>query len=146
MGTRSLTIVSDNAVEYCVLYRQHDGYPEGHGRELLEFISNFQIVNGLSGETPPKTANGLDCFAAQLVAHFKKAAGNFYLYPSGWRDCGEEYIYTIYTKGGNDNTLYLKIQAGDVSYFGMSGTPQESMVTIFDGIPDNFLIELETIA
>ncbi len=39
MGTRSLTILCGRDAEIAVLYRQYDGYPEGHGRELAEILS-----------------------------------------------------------------------------------------------------------
>ena len=39
MGTRSLTIFSeDGGFEIGVLYRQMDGYPEGHGMELAKLL------------------------------------------------------------------------------------------------------------
>ena len=49
MGTRSLTVVRDTegAKDICVLYRQMDGYPTGHGAELKEFLVPFTVVNGI---------------------------------------------------------------------------------------------------
>lgn len=97
MGTRSLTIMQDeHGKEIVVLYRQFDGYPEGHGADLKEFLSDMAIVNGISSRTPEKAANGMGCLAAQIVVHFKAGIGNFYLHPAGTRDAGEEYIYTVY--------------------------------------------------
>ena len=92
MGTRSLTIFQDSA-EICVMYRQFDGYPEGHGRELATFLSGITITNG---RVDGHTANGLQCLSAQIVAHFKTEPGEFYLMPAGTRDAGEEYRYTVY--------------------------------------------------
>ena len=135
MGTRSLTIVEDGFGECCVLYRQYDGYPKGHGKELKEFLTEFNMVKGLVLDTPKKTANGMDCLAAQLVAHFKTEPGNFYLYPSETRDCGEEYVYTIYLK---DDWLSLRVQSGEVTYFGLPGTNQKEMRTIYQGRVDHF--------
>ena len=39
MGTRSLTTFIDDHTEeeIVVMYRQYDGYPEGHGRDLVNF-------------------------------------------------------------------------------------------------------------
>jgi len=37
MGTRSLTYVYDNKEPLVCMYRQFDGYPSGHGKELAEF-------------------------------------------------------------------------------------------------------------
>ena len=41
MGTRSLTTFIDNNTkeEIVVMYRQYDGYPGGHGRDLLNFLN-----------------------------------------------------------------------------------------------------------
>lgn len=40
MGTRSLTVFIDehNDKEIVVMYRQMDGYPEGHGQDLVDFL------------------------------------------------------------------------------------------------------------
>jgi hypothetical protein len=97
MGTRSLTWVYDDQEPVICLYRQYDGYPEGHGAELAEFINGFTIVNGLGAKTDRKIANGAGCFAAQLVAHFKTEAGQFYLHaPKPGRDDGQDYEYHVY--------------------------------------------------
>jgi hypothetical protein len=131
MGTRSLTIVEDDrCAEICVLYRQYDGYPTGHGAELKSFLEGIQVVNGLGLGNEKRVANGMDCLAAQLVAHFKKEPGGFYLYPAGTRDCGEEYIYTVYQ---NDNNLMVRVEAGAVTFFGLPGTKQANMPKLYDG-------------
>ena len=132
MGTRCLTVVreKEKSRDIIVMYRQYDGYPEGHGKELADFLADFTVVNGISTNTPKRSANGMGCLAAQIVAHFKTEIGNFYLHSSGTRDCGEEFIYTIYQKDGN---LMLKVQAGAVTYFGMSGTHQDDMKSLYHG-------------
>ena len=107
MGTRSLTVFNDEwkNEEIVVLYRQYDGYPEGHGTDLLTFIDNM------------KSRNGMGCLAAQVISHFKEETGNFYLYSAGTRDIGEEFIYTLYyteelnikvqdTYNGEDNIIF----------------------------------------
>ena len=81
MGTRSITRVRSHGQTLVTMYRQFDGYPEGHGKELAEFLSGKRLVNGLNGEDDDKKFNGPDCLAAFLVAHFKKEAGGIYLYP-----------------------------------------------------------------
>ena len=119
MGTRSLTIFNDEwkNEEIVVFYRQYDGYPEGHGTELLTFIDNMKIVNGISLYKNEKIANGMGCLAAQVISHFKEETGKFYLYSAGTRDVGEEFIYTLYyteelkikvqdTYDGEDNVIF----------------------------------------
>ena len=98
MGTRSLTIMFDeNDKEIAVLYRQFDGYPSGHGKELCDFLTGFKVVNGIDS-TQGKVANGGGCLAAQIIAFFKREVGGFYLYPAGTRKVWEEYRYYVYPK------------------------------------------------
>ena len=57
-----------------------DGYPSGMGQDLLDFVNQFTVVNGISIVEERKIANGMACFAAQLVAYFKDGAGGYYLH------------------------------------------------------------------
>ena len=95
MGTRSLTYVYSEDTPLINMYRQFDGYPSGHGAELAEFLSGFEVVNGF-GEVKPKLANGMGCLAAQLIANFKQSVGGFYIYAVTDNDCGQEYEYHVY--------------------------------------------------
>jgi len=100
MGTRSLTRVLDERGRHLVTcYKQYDGYPDGYGKELAEFIKSGKYVNGFGG-SDQMLFNGMDCFAAMLVWKFKQGeTGGFYIMPRGTKDVGEEYVYTIsYTK------------------------------------------------
>ena len=78
------------------LYRQFDGYPSGHGAELANFLKGIKLGNGIADNPKMgKFANGMGCLAAQLVAHFKKSVGGFYIHPvtdSG----GVDYEYHVY--------------------------------------------------
>ena len=123
MGTRSLTRViprqeglsfseGHEHVNKSVtnMYRQYDGYPEGHGVDLAEFLDDFNVVNGLGADTyPRKTANGCGCLAAQLVQHFKDGPGNIYLQPCNGEigESWEEYIYTVYPKEGEPSFVSI---------------------------------------
>lgn len=99
MGTHASTKVMVNGKVVVNLYRQFDGYAEGHGRELAEFLKDIRLVNGISADNKDKVANGMDDLAAQIVAHFKAQSpvGNFYLSDL---DNTEEYDYTVYEKDG----------------------------------------------
>ena len=98
MGTRSLTFVYDEEGRKLInMYRQYDGYPSGHGKELAEFLEPITMVNGISEAR--KIANGPGCLAAQLVAHFKDGPGGIYLEPTTAVDCGQDYEYHIATHG-----------------------------------------------
>ena len=94
MGTRCLTVFKDNNKALTVLYRQYDGYPDGHGTELANFLSGKELVNGL-GSGVKTVFNGMGCLAASTIAFFKKYAGGFYIYPPDERDAGADYLYTI---------------------------------------------------
>jgi len=113
MGTRSLTRVIDRqeglsfakghlaknvGKSYVNMYKQFDGYIEGMGVDLAQFLLPFTIVNGMRLDEDRKIANGAGCLAAQIVAHFKTGAGGIYLHPTEGKPggCWEEYIYTIF--------------------------------------------------
>lgn len=125
MGTRSLTVIKDGRKEICTLYRQMDGYPEGHGKELSEFLSGFRVVNGYSSMDTDKVANGISCLAAQVIAHFKDGVGMFYLYPPGSRDMDEEYIYVVDVVNGNVRLVIKEVVCGaEVSKPLVTGSPE----------------------
>jgi len=101
MGTRCLTFVyeENDMKPFVCLYRQHDGYRDGHGKELGEFLAPIEVCNGYSNEKAGTAANGMGCLAAQLVAHFKgpHGIGGFYLQtPDLGQDAGQEYEYHVY--------------------------------------------------
>lgn len=117
MGTRSLTVVVDNTWpgdkeprEIMVMYRQFDGYPSGHGKELKDFLSGIRVVNGIPVGDGRRMANGGGCLAAQIVAHFKTGCGGIYIYPAGHRDCGEDYTYTV--TATPDEPIRLRVNSG----------------------------------
>lgn len=102
MGTHSLIIVSNNSGHiYTIIYQQFDGYLNGVGIHLTNFLSGFKIgtftfiisnnyfVNGLSDMGRNKIANGAGCLAAQIVAHFKTEPGGTYLESLGSRSLTE---------------------------------------------------------
>lgn len=100
MGTRCITtIFNESDVPLICLYRQCDGYPEGHGEELREFVAARPIISGIRDEKPGQAANGMACLAAQVVACFKgdRDLGGFYLYPvdTTMDRCGAEYHYKV---------------------------------------------------
>ena len=95
MGTRSLTFVYEENKPIINMYRQFDGYPEGHGAELAEFLFSGEMVNGFS-QTETKQFNGMGCLAAQMIVNFKKSVGGFYIYPIESNSCWQDYEYHVY--------------------------------------------------
>lgn len=121
MGTRSLTYVYDgrdtkNTQALMCAYQQFDGYPSGVGQRLADFAKSFTIVNGIGGDAEiGKTANGAGCFAAQLVARFKKHVGGFYLCTTEQDpDYGQEYEYHLFVQEG----VPVQIKCYDRAYSG----------------------------
>lgn len=119
MGTRSLTVFKDaDGEELVVLYRQMDGYPRGHGRDLYKLLKGSKLVNGffVDDSLKKRTFNGMPCLSAAVIASLKTEIGNFYLYPAGTRNAGEEYIYILSPgacrKDGRSRGLHLRIATG----------------------------------
>ena len=137
MGTRSLTIVKESIDPSCediiVMYKQFDGYPEGLGLRLANFLKGFIIINGIPPNPNPKSANGMHDLAAQLVAEFKNEIGEIYLHPSGTRDVWEEFIYYIYL--GPDNILRIQVVQACRIKDNQSGEWNMVEDKIFDGTP-----------
>ena len=147
MGTRSLTKViqtsetsianEDNNNEVykerkpiTCMYRQYDGYLEGHGQELAEWLSGYTLVNGIPSDKSEPMFNGMDCLAAQMFAHFKDGAGGIYCMHPDTDDCWEEYLYEI--SEGDDGillTVYETHYKADTKEI-FHGTPKELLTKI----------------
>jgi len=143
MGTRSLTFVYEEAFNegdqpeaIINMYRQYDGYPSGHGDELARFLAQFELVDGIpvGVEHEKKLANGMACLAAQLVAHFKEEAGQFYLYPVSAKECGQDYEYHIYSK---DRKFRIAVTDRGCNMFGLTMSDRNDV--LFDGDLSEFL-------
>lgn len=112
MGTRSLTLVhnGESAKPFVNMYRQYDGYPSGHGKELFEFLQPIKLVNGIGVDDGRRIANGAHCLAAQMVCHFKDGPGGIYLNAPASRDCGQDYEYHIHA----DEQIGIKVKCFSV--------------------------------
>lgn len=115
MGTRCLTFVYNERNDRLVgIYRQFDGYPGGHGKEIAEFLKDRKIINGIPSEKQmQKASNGMDCLAASLIASLKTDIGNIYIVPTNTGDCGQEYEYHIW-----ENRVVVKNFDGNSLFFG----------------------------
>lgn len=92
MGTRSTTKFYVGKKCVLSLYKQYDGYLEGFGKDIKDFIESGKFVNGFSGDGVNEF-NGFGDFVLKFVAKFKKGTGDLYLTPETDE---EEYNYTIY--------------------------------------------------
>jgi len=127
MGTRSSTIVIETGhkVEFVLvnIYRQFDGYPSGHGKELAEFITPIKMVNGIVPGSEQRTANGAGCFAAQLIAHLKTGPGHIYI-DRPVNECEHDYTYKIRINTYKPSTgIHLEVWDRKQKVF--SGSPDE---------------------
>jgi len=105
MGTRSVTYVLDERQEAVVaMLVLYDGYPEGHGAELVDFLRGRRIVNGIPlNGAGIKVSNGLWELAAHMVVAFKAESmeGGVYLAnpTKSPQDLGADYAYYITVQG-----------------------------------------------
>lgn len=139
MGTRCLTnVLSENGKILVTIYRQMDGYPGGHGVDLLNFLKDRDIVNGIGSDTSSKSSNGMGCLAASLVEYLKNGQiGNIYMVEPGSKGHWEEYQYDIWAQG---QTLYLKVQSVSGGFPAMGTLPakRRRLFKIYDGPVSGF--------
>jgi hypothetical protein len=152
MGTRSLTKVFNTykneknnkqvKVTLVNMYRQYDGYPEGHGTELADFLKGGKVVNGI-GVNDTNVFNGSGCLAAQMIAHFKDGAGGIYIEPITAKNCGQEYEYEVIV---DFDKKELTMKCIEVGYIDSKGNYKNGKITIFEGKPVDFEYFVEKLA
>lgn len=135
MGTRSLTVIRDEQEEIVVIYRQYDGYLEGHGKDLAEILmpggKPIPVVNGLKPNDDGMCFNGAGCAAAHIVSQLKTEPGGIYLHPAGTRNAGEDYTYTVSFEEGKEPfvqiTSYGKtlFEGGALSFYDYCNNPPQ---------------------
>ena len=117
MGTRSLTKVietykdKENVTQkenLICMYRQYDGYPSGHGKELANFLADRTIVNGYGlGDDNLLKNNGMGCLSAELLSEFKNGIGNIYCYPPNTERDWEDFEYII--EGNEKDQINVRV-------------------------------------
>lgn len=118
MGTRSTVQFYDRLDEkepiLCV-YNQFDGYIDGIGHKLANFLKDKKIINGIeNGQTMEGGfANGMGCLAAQYVAENKTKIGGFYLTT---KEDSQQYNYIVRYVDGE-----ILIEVDDI----FKGSPNE---------------------
>jgi hypothetical protein len=120
-----------------LLYRQMDGYPEGHPLDTAKWLASGRVVNGLSLNEPQLVFNGAGCLAAQLVVEHKDGPGGAYIHPLNYRGkCWENYTYDIIVN--EDKTIeFIAYEVG--------GMKKPSFKKIFEGTPQQFVEKYETV-
>jgi len=120
MSTRALVrFVNKEGKNVATIYKHFDGYPEGFGLDLANFLSDMVIVEGIDLVHKGHVANGMECLAAQVVAFFKQGVGDVYLYPSDTleSDTDVNYVYIIKDKGDGD-VLFIVYNGSRVLFSG----------------------------
>jgi hypothetical protein len=75
------------------VYQQFDGYIDGVGHSLANWLKKKTVINGISNQTMKDGfANGMGCLAAQYVAENKDCIGSFYTTTA---DNTQEYNYKV---------------------------------------------------
>ena len=111
------------------IYHHYDGYPEGLGCKLAEFLCDFRVLNGLPVNyfEDIKVANGMGCLTAQLIAALKEEPGNVYVDYPGQVHGDTEYTYYIWGCEGKD--IWMSIFDTSISSYDdkciFVGTPQK---------------------
>ena len=101
------------------IYHHWDGYPEGLGVTLADYLNGKKVTNGL-GRDSDNLFNGMGCLAASLVAELKDGPGDVYIEPReshGWID------YQYYIWGDTYKDIWISIFSDDECIF--VGKPQQ---------------------
>ncbi len=134
MGTRStLKIKDEGGRDLLMIYRQFDGYPEGMGKDIIEFIRNGKLSDGYRhGDKAGQVFNGMGDLVCQLIAHFKRpkkdpitgkkvsTPGNFYVVSLDEHEEGYHYELGVRRDAKGKNEIYLTcrghFEEGDSDY------------------------------
>lgn len=133
MGTRSIITFIErvNAGDSIVaqVYQQYDGYLEGVGKSLAEWLMPKIMVNGIP-DYEHDYANGIGDLAAQFVHDFKDRIGYLYLYSPDWGaeewcDYNYKVIYQCNNNGNADDVLTIVVTNWDNEESLFIGKPSE---------------------
>jgi len=134
MGTRSLVHFYNDPFDdvpepeiILTLYRQFDGYYDGRGEELAEWLAAKTMTSGIAvGTDVSATANGMGCLAAQWVAHEKgESIGNVYVQKPGTAESDDIFIEYEYHVRLVDGELELEARGHDGSDTPFKGKPAD---------------------
>lgn len=142
MGTRSSYRVRETYVfedkktkepkrkvqDLVLVYRQFDGYPEGHPKETAEWLASGEVVNGVGLKNTKLVFNGAGCLAAQLITRFKDSSDGTYIYPLNSRGkCWEDYTYDIVVDSDTNEITFIAY-----------GNYGKKPVELFNGKPQDY--------
>lgn len=80
MGTRSTISFIYGEDTLVTIYQQYDGYIDGVGHELANWLLKKKLINGIGmDQNTSEYANGIGCLAAQFIRDFKTEVGGLYI-------------------------------------------------------------------
>jgi len=92
MSTSGSIIMHDsNGDEIGNLYSHWDG--DSFGEDVQAFVNTIRLTNGIIPNAQ-NIANGMSDLAAQVIAHFKTAPGNYYMASRNEADQAD-YVYHL---------------------------------------------------
>ena len=142
MSTRSVITFYRKETPYVSVYQQSDGYPDGVGKELCDWLYDKILINGISStiKDTSKYANGVGCLAAQFIRDFKDGVGYLYVtpidYDKDWIDFNYSVIIDDDVNLPTGGVPIRKIAKIKISLF-------ENTDTIFEGGIDEFYSFIE---
>ena len=136
MGTRSVTRFIEKVKDsegkeqeqvLVSIYQQYDGYPDGVGLQIAEFLKDIEMVNGISSrDDGKKLANGLGCLSAQFIAEIKDSVGGVYITnPEDKQDYNYDIIVGSEGEGWNSKPTQPIIRVDLYNDFTFEGTAEE---------------------
>lgn len=149
MGTRSLIQLAvkrkDGKLKvYTVIYNQFDGHFECLGATLASFLDEIVIVNGYSGTTERREANGAGDLFARIVVLLKESCelvGNFYLEEverAAELNQLVDYVYTVVVHQGSGAILF-EAEGKQASNADTDNKEVQAWGERFSGSPGDFI-------
>jgi hypothetical protein len=114
MGTRSVTHIYEmselGGKMVCSFFRHYDGYPSGHGKNLIQWLRGKILTNGIWG-TSDKTIsfNRAGTMAVKLMNHIQDKSGAEVI-PTGTNTSDSEFTYHV---GFTNGQFYVGCQSYD---------------------------------
>jgi len=110
MSTRSITHIHEAVTGkeeiVCSFYRHCNGEPEGHGKDLAEWLAGKRLVDGIDIDfVEGRDFNHAGTMAVPLMAHIQNIS-SVKVIPTGAKGYGEEYTYNVYFR---DNKFVVKV-------------------------------------
>lgn len=133
MSTRAIITFRNEMFDpVCCIYKHCDGYIDGLGHSLAEWLMQMTIINGIgSGERTHDYANGIGCLAAKWIADNKTETGDIYLCAYGDY---QDYNYDVIMQPNDgsrghkmktDDCIRIEIRKYDEPDLLFSGSPSE---------------------